>query len=79
MKITEKQKKLAKIFKQLEGKKTQDDLIFQAETMLRAQKALKEDYGLLGQDAVLFNRQSPLYADYLPAPMGAAVTEGVPA
>jgi hypothetical protein len=55
MKLTEKQKSLLAVFKQLESEKNQEDLIFQAETMLRAQEAIKADYGLVGPDAPLFN------------------------
>jgi hypothetical protein len=55
MKLTEKQKNLLAVFRQLESEKIQDDLIFQAETMFRAQEALKADYGLVGPDAPLFN------------------------
>jgi hypothetical protein len=53
--LTEKQKSLLAVFRQLESEKIQDDLIFQAETMFRAQEALKADYGLVGSDAPLFN------------------------
>jgi hypothetical protein len=55
MKLTEKQKNLLAVFRQIEGEKSQDDLIFQAETMYRAQEALKADYGIMGPDAPLFN------------------------
>ena len=55
MKLTEKQKSLLAVFRQLESEKIQDDLIFQAETAFRAQEALKADYGLMGPDAPLFN------------------------
>lgn len=55
MKMTDGEKKLFAAFKRLESEKSKDDLIFQAETMLRAQEALKADYGLVGKDAPLFN------------------------
>jgi hypothetical protein len=42
-------KRLLEGFRQLESKKSQDDMIFQAESMVRSQEALKEDYGLTGQ------------------------------
>ena len=55
MKITEQEKGLLELFRKLEGQKNRDNLLFQAETMFRAQEALKADYGLLGPDATLFN------------------------
>ena len=53
MKVTDQEKGLLGLFRRMESKKSQDDLIFQAEVMVRAQRALKEDYGLTGQDAPL--------------------------
>ncbi|MDR3138451.1 MAG: hypothetical protein LBT95_02130 [Treponema sp.] len=55
MKLTEKQKTLLAIFRQLESEKSQDDVIYQTEAMVRAQEALRADYGLVGPDAPLFN------------------------
>jgi hypothetical protein len=60
MKMTEKEKGLIRLFKSLESEKCQDDLVFHAETMVRAQNALKADYGIV----------SPEYADHKPVPMG---------
>jgi hypothetical protein len=53
MKVTDQEKGLLGLFRRLESKKSQDDLIFQAEAMVRAQDALRADYGLTGQDAAL--------------------------
>ena len=53
--LTEKGKKLQELFEKIESEKNRDDLLFQAETVLRAQEALKADYGLVGKDAPLFN------------------------
>jgi hypothetical protein len=55
MKMTDKEKRLLGLFKGFESEKNRDDLIFQAETMVRAQEAMKADYGLAGLDAPLFN------------------------
>jgi phosphoribosylamine-glycine ligase len=53
--MTDREKRLMGLFRGLESKKTQDDVIFQTEAMVRAQEALKADYGLVGPDAPLFN------------------------
>jgi hypothetical protein len=55
MKMTDREKGLVGLFRKLESKKCRDDVIFQAEAMVRAQEALKADYGLVGPDAPLFN------------------------
>jgi hypothetical protein len=55
MKMTEEEKKLLELARKLESPKCREDLIFQAETMVRAQDALRADYGLMGPDAPLFN------------------------
>jgi hypothetical protein len=51
----DQEKKLVGLFRKLESQKCGDDLLFQAETMVRAQEALKQDYGIMGADAPLFN------------------------
>jgi hypothetical protein len=43
--MTEKER-LIKVFDLLESQKSRDDLLFAATSMLRAQEALREDYGL---------------------------------
>jgi hypothetical protein len=53
--MTDQEKGLMGLFRRLESDKSRDDLIFQAQTMVRAQDALKADYGLVGPDASLFN------------------------
>ena len=55
MKMTDREKGLLGLFRRLESEKSQDDVIYQAEAMVRAQEALKADYGLVGPDAPLFN------------------------
>jgi hypothetical protein len=55
MKMTESEKKLLELSRKLESPRCRDDLMYQAEAMVRAQEALKEDYGLVGPDAPLFN------------------------
>ncbi len=55
MKITDEDKRLLTAARKLESPKCREMLIAQAEAMLRAQEALKEDYGLVGLDAPLFN------------------------
>jgi hypothetical protein len=55
MKMTEEEKKLLGLARKLESPKCREDLIFQAEAMVRAQDALRADYGLVGPDAPLFN------------------------
>jgi hypothetical protein len=46
MRITNEEKKLLGIVRKLESPKCREDLIYQAEAMVRAQTALKMDYGL---------------------------------
>jgi hypothetical protein len=48
VKITDREKRLLRLFRKLENQRCQDDVIFQTESMVRAQEALKEDYGLTG-------------------------------
>jgi hypothetical protein len=55
MRITDKEKGLVELFRKLESERSQNDVIFQTETMVRAQEAFKADYGLVGPDAPLFN------------------------
>jgi hypothetical protein len=57
--MTDREKGLVGLFRKLESEKSQDDVIFQAEAMVRAQEALKADYGLVGPDAPLFNGLGP--------------------
>ena len=81
MKMNEKEKGMIGLFRMLESEKSRDDLIFQAETMVRAQDAMKADYGLVGKDAPLFNGagavpgpSDPAYAMSRPSPrMGEAL------
>jgi hypothetical protein len=53
--MTDREKWLLGFFRGLESEKTQEDVIYQTEAMVRAQEALKADYGLVGPDAPLFN------------------------
>jgi hypothetical protein len=55
MKMTDKETRLLDLTRKLESQKCKEDLIFHAEVMVRAQEALKADYGLMGPDAPLFN------------------------
>jgi hypothetical protein len=55
MKMTDMEKRLLGAFGKLESEKSQNDVIYQAEAMVRAQEALRADYGLMGPDAPLFN------------------------
>ena len=70
MKMTEQERELLGLFRQVESRKNQDDVIFHTQAIVRAQDALKADYGLVGPDATLFNGagvlQSPSYT--LPGP-----------
>jgi hypothetical protein len=66
MKMTEKEKGILERFKRLESEKSRDDLIFHAETMVRAQEALMADYGLVGLDAPLFNGRYGLLPESYP-------------
>jgi hypothetical protein len=59
MKMTEREKGLLGLFRKLESEKCRDDVIYQAEAMVRAQEALKADYGLVGPDAPLFSGVGP--------------------
>jgi hypothetical protein len=55
MKMTTLEKRLLGAFGKLESEKSQSDVIYQTEAMVRAQEALRVDYGLVGPDAPLFN------------------------
>ncbi|MDR0663660.1 MAG: hypothetical protein LBF80_06245 [Spirochaetaceae bacterium] len=55
MKHTEEEKSLLALFREMESRAVRDDLLSQAGAMVRAQRALKADYGLAGQDAPQFN------------------------
>jgi hypothetical protein len=55
MKLTDLERKLVETSLKLESRKCREDLMFQCEAMVRAQDALKADYGLAGLDAPLFN------------------------
>jgi hypothetical protein len=59
MKLTNEEKYLLGLTRKMESQKCREDLAFQAEAMVRAQEALKEDYGLVGLDAPLFNGMRP--------------------
>jgi hypothetical protein len=45
-KMSNNEKTLLNLWKSLESKKNRDDLLFQAEMMVRAQEAFKADFGL---------------------------------
>ena len=55
MRLTDMEKRLLAAFGRLESEKSREDVIFQATAMVRAQDALRDDYGLAGQDAPRFN------------------------
>jgi hypothetical protein len=59
MKMTEDEKSLLGLFREMESRAIRDDLLAQAGAMVRAQRALKADYGLVGPDAPLFNGTGP--------------------
>jgi hypothetical protein len=59
MKMTERERGLLAAFRKLESEKSREDVIFQAEAMVRAQEALREDYGLTGRDTPSFNGFRP--------------------
>jgi phosphoribosylamine-glycine ligase len=57
--MSDLEKRLLGAFGKLESEKSQNDVIYQTESMVRAQEALKADYGLVGPDAPLFNGLGP--------------------
>jgi hypothetical protein len=59
MRITNEEKRLLDLTRKLESPKCREDLVYQAEAMVRAQEALKMDYGLIGADLPLFNGVKP--------------------
>jgi hypothetical protein len=59
MKMTALEKRLLGAFGKLESEKSQNDVIYQTEAMVRALEALKADYGLVGPNAPLFNGLGP--------------------
>jgi hypothetical protein len=50
MRLTDKEKRLLGAFGKLKSEKSREDVLFQAEAMVRAQEALRADYGLAGLD-----------------------------
>jgi hypothetical protein len=46
MKMTDGEKKLLGLFREMESQRIRDDLLSQAGAMVRAQRAFKEDYGI---------------------------------
>ena len=73
MKQTEEEKSLLALFREMESQTVRGDLLAQAGAMVRAQRALKADYGLVGPDAPLFNGtgvlKSPSYTIPEPGPV----------
>jgi hypothetical protein len=53
--MTDEDRRLIEAARKLESRSLREMLMFQAETMVRAQEAMKNDYGLMGPDAPLFN------------------------
>jgi len=69
MKATEREKRLMGIFRQLESEKSRDNALLYAEAVLHGEKALREEYGLVGPDATLFAPR-PQYSIQDTPPMG---------
>jgi hypothetical protein len=67
MKVTDYEKKLIELFRKQESPRCREALLREAQTMVFAQNALKEDYGLVGVDAPLFNGQYALLPESRPA------------
>jgi hypothetical protein len=59
MKLSKEEKRLLELSRKMESPKCKENLLIQAEAMVRAQEALKADYGLVGPDAPLFNGLGP--------------------
>jgi hypothetical protein len=55
MKMTEQEKGLVGLFRQVESRRNREDVLFHVQAILKAENALREDYGLMGPDAPLFN------------------------
>jgi hypothetical protein len=55
MKMTEQEKGLLERFRQVESPRNREDVLFHVQAILKAENALREDYGLVGPDATLFN------------------------
>jgi hypothetical protein len=60
MKMTEDEKSLLGLFREMESRTIREDILAQAGAMVRAQRALKADYGIMGPDAPLFNGTGPI-------------------
>jgi hypothetical protein len=59
MKMTKEEKSLLGLFREMESRASKDELTALAGAMVRAQRALKADYGLTGRDAPSFNGFRP--------------------
>lgn len=59
MKQTEEEKSLLALFREMESQTVRDDLLTMAGAMVKTQRAVKADYGLMGPDAPLFNGLEP--------------------
>jgi hypothetical protein len=53
--MTEQEKGLLGLFRKVESRKNREDVLFYTQAILKAEDALREDYGLVGPDAPLFN------------------------
>jgi hypothetical protein len=60
MKMTEQEKGLMGLFRQVESHKNREDVLFYTQAILKAENALREDYGLVGPDMPLFNGTGPI-------------------
>jgi hypothetical protein len=55
MELTGDEQKIIENYHKLESKRCREYLVLYATSMVRAQEALKMDYGLMGLDTPLFN------------------------
>ena len=62
--MNENEKKLIELSRKLKSKRCMDDLLFYAEAIVRAQTAIKADYGL---DYTILSHQYGLTPDGYPA------------
>jgi hypothetical protein len=53
MKMTDQEKSLLGLFRQVESRKNREDVMFHVQAILKAEDALREDYGLMAREAAM--------------------------
>jgi hypothetical protein len=60
MKMTDQEKALLGLFRRVESPRNREDALFHLQAILKAEDAIREDYGLMGPDMPLFSETGPI-------------------